>query len=129
MLPALPCEMLGSLGPTLVTTYTAGAKITKVFYEIDPPKDKPAANNSALREGDVILDADGQLVTTKEQMADILDKAAGKTLRLVVLDPATSRPFITVLDLSAPKLKFGMKYDMAPVQFSTSRYYLSRPSD
>jgi hypothetical protein len=67
-------------------------------------------------------------VTTTEQLAGILDKTSGKTLQLVVLDPKTSRPFLVQLDLTPAKLKFGMKYDVVPVQVSASDYYLSRPT-
>jgi hypothetical protein len=108
------------------TTYHAGAKIDTIFYEKEPPKDRPAKNDSGLLPGDVILEANGVQVTSTEVWDKVSGEATGKSLKLALLDSATNKPFLVNLDLSG-KAHFGVKYKIVPVDVRTYRYYVGRP--
>src|SRR5262245_9020084 len=75
------------------TTYSQGARIDTIFYEVDAPKDRPPRNDSVLIPGDVILEANGVLVTSTETWDKVFAEAGGKTLKLALLDTVTNRTF------------------------------------
>jgi S1-C subfamily serine protease len=108
------------------TTYRQGARIDTIFYEKDPPKDRPARNDSVLIAGDIILEANGVPVTSPETWDKVSGEAGGKTLKLALLDAVTNKTFTVTLDLSA-RTQFGVKFKMVPVAVRTYRYYIGRP--
>jgi membrane-associated protease RseP (regulator of RpoE activity) len=126
--PGPVCERPCPPSCIVLMTYSSGAKLSKVIYAKPATVPGFPGNASSLVPGDIILEADGTKIASQEALREAVKNANGKVLRLVVLDSASQQTFVTAVDLHASEAdKFGLDYNIVPVNVSTWYHLLQRP--
>ena len=125
--PGLPQSGVPGPGDAITLKYTGGAKVKRILYAPDLMPGKKPKNLSEVREGDIILEANGQKVTSNKILLDAQTQSENKKLTLRIWDPNSKQAFVTTVDLAEPN-QLVLEFDMAEAEVSVPYFWMKRPN-